>query len=500
MSYVFTKQFSTPVFNGKISVNTGLFIDGQYVHAIDRKTIKVIDPTNESAITEVACAMEEDVDAAVKAADRAYRETWGLQVPGYERGRLLNRLADLLEQNIDEVSAIEAIDCGKMFLHVKTMDIANVLSIIRYFAGWADKVSGKTIETEESKFAYTRYEPVGVCGLITPWNFPIMVTASKIAPALAAGNTVVIKPSEVTPLSALKLGEFTAEAGFPPGVFNVIPGYGTVAGQALSENPLVRKISLTGSTSTGRIIMETASKTNLKRTTLELGGKSPNLIFDDADLEQAVRWSSLGIFHHSGQMCSAGSRIYVQEGIYDKFLAAFTVASQAGQPGSVFDAATSQGPVVSLVQYERVMGYIKAGTTAGARIHVGGTRIGTTGYYIQPTIFVDATADMSIVREEIFGPVAVIIRFKNEADAIEMANDSMYGLASNIFTADVSRALRVANALDAGCVNINMASIADSRVPFGGIKGSGFGKELGEYALGAYTNVKAVQINIGTNL
>lgn len=500
MPAAFTHQFDNALFKGTTTVNTGLFINGQFVDSVDGATIDVFDPTTGKVITKVAAASAKDVDAAVQAAKAAYKSSWGLKVPGFERGRLLGKLADLIEKNIDELSALEALDGGKPFLHAKTMDLPGVIACIRYYAGWADKNFGKTIETTEAKFAYTRHEPIGVCGLIVPWNFPLLIASWKIGPALACGNTIILKPSEVTPLTALRLAELVTEAGFPAGVFNVLPGLGSVAGQAITEHNDIGKVSFTGSTIVGRKIMETAAKTNLKRVTLELGGKSPTIIFDDADLEQAIKWAAGGIFMHSGQVCAAGSRIFVQEGIYDKFVEIFKGAAQSFKRGDGFDPSVNQGPLVSQTQLERVLGYIEAGKQEGAKLQVGGAKAGAEGYFVEPTIFTDVKADMKIVREEIFGPVAVIVKFKTEEEVIQLANDTVYGLSSNVFSQNINRALRVAHALEAGSAYINQAAVPDFQVSFGGVKQSGFGKDMGEYALESYTQVKAVHVNLGLNL
>ncbi|PSS37837.1 hypothetical protein PHLCEN_2v305 [Hermanssonia centrifuga] len=483
MPATFTRQFDTPAYKGKVTVNTGLFINA-----------------TGTLITKISAASAKDVDIAVQAAHNAYKTSWGHKVPAYERGRLMNKLADLMEKHAEELSALEALDAGKQYFFAKAVDISATIQNFRYFAGWADKNHGKTIETSEAKFAYTRHEPIGVCGLIVPWNFPLLVASWKVAPALACGNAIILKPSEMTPLTALKVAELSVEAGFPPGVINVLPGYGSVAGQALTEHPKVGKISFTGSTLVGRKIMETAARTNLKRVTLELGGKSPSIIFDDADLDQAVKWASMGIFMHNGQVCAAGSRIFVQEGIYDAFIKAFATASKSLKLGHGFDPSITQGPCVSQTQMERVLGYIESGKQEGATLLSGGSRLGEEGYFIEPTIFTDVKSDMKIVREEIFGPVAVIAKFKDEAELIEMANDTVYGLASAVYTQNINRAIRVANALETGGVWVNQASLPDFQVPFGGVKQSGYGKEMGEYALESYTVVKAVQVNLGAQL
>ncbi|EKM54309.1 uncharacterized protein PHACADRAFT_258089 [Phanerochaete carnosa HHB-10118-sp] len=500
MPGIFNHQFATDLYKGAVAVNTGLFINGQFVDPVDSETIDVFNPADGSVITKVSAASAKDVDIAVKAAKAAFKTSWGLKVPGSERGKLLNKLADLLEKNADTFGAIEALDAGKSFVHAKHLDVTDAVGNLRYYAGWADKNHGKTIETTEAKFAYTRHEPIGVVGMIVPWNFPLMIAVWKIAPALATGNTIVLKPSEVTPLSALKLAELVKEVGFPDGVFNVVTGHGAVAGQAITDHPLVGKVSFTGSTIVGRKVMETAAKTNLKRVTLELGGKSPTLIFDDANLEQTVKWVCGTIFHHSGQMCAAGSRIFVQEGIYDKFLQLFAGAAASIKQGDGFKATTHQGPVVSKTQLDRVLGYIESGKQEGARVVAGGSRGEGSGYFVKPTIFADVKPDMKIVREEIFGPVGVVIKFKTEEEAIEAANDTDYGLASFVFTENLSRAIRVSNAVEAGNCFVNQAALLCPQVPFGGYKQSGHGKEMGEYALENYTQVKAVHINLGLKL
>ncbi|KIP10902.1 hypothetical protein PHLGIDRAFT_115040 [Phlebiopsis gigantea 11061_1 CR5-6] len=500
MPGTFTHQFDSSFFKGNVAVNTGLFINGQWTDSVSKETIDIFNPVDGTVITKVAAANAEDVDIAVKAAKQAFKTSWGLKVPGHQRGRLLYKLADLVEKHQDAIAAVEALDAGKHFIHAKTQDIQDGIKNLRYYAGWADKNQGKTLETSEAKLAYTRHEPIGVVGLIVPWNFPFMIAIWKVAPALATGNAVVLKPSEVTPLSALLLAALVKEAGFPDGVFSVVPGYGAVAGQALAEHALVGKVSFTGSTFVGRKVMETAAKTNLKRVTLELGGKSPTIVFEDADLEQAVKWIVYGIFHHSGQMCAATSRIFVHEAVYDKFLELFTAAAQAVRQGDGFNEDADEGPLVSKAQLDRVLAYIETGKQEGARVVTGGARAGRAGYFVQPTIFADVRPDMRIVREEIFGPVGVVAKFSTEEEVLELANDTQYGLSSYAFTRDVSRAVRVANALEAGCAFINSSALLEPQVPFGGFKQSGHGKEMGEYALEAFTQVKAVHINVGIKL
>lgn len=380
------------------------------------------------------------------------------------------------------------------------MDVPFAIAVLKYYAGWADKITGQTLETNENTHAYTRHEPIGVVGQIIPWNVPLMMFIWKIAPALATGNTVVIKPSEITPLTALRMCPLLNEAGVPPGVVNVVTGYGHTVGEAITTHMSLEKVAFTGSALVGRKVMEAAAKSNLKDVTLELGGKSPNIIFDDADLDQAIKWTAHGLFWIHGQACCAGSRIFVQSGIYDKFLEKFTAHAKAMRLGDPFATDVDQGPQISEAQCNRIMGYIESGRKDGAKVHLGGNRFGEKGFYIEPTIFVDAKPDMKIVREEIFGPVGVIIKFEDEADVIRQANDTFYGLAAAVFTKDLKRAMETAHKLKAGTVWVNCYHNFHPTVPFGGFKQSGIGRELGEYALQHYTNVKSVSINLGAML
>ncbi|KIM37663.1 hypothetical protein M413DRAFT_76887 [Hebeloma cylindrosporum] len=501
MPGTYTHKFDTPAYKGEVTINTGLFIGGKWVDPVEGGTIDVVNPATGKVITAVSVGTKQDVDLAVDAAKKAYKTTWGLHCPGAQRGRLLNKLADLLEQHLDEFAALEALDVGKVFVKARVSDIGGTIATLRYYAGWADKVQGKTIETRETKFAYTRHEPYGVVGQIVPWNFPMAMMGWKIGPALATGNTIVLKPSEITPLTALKLSELIIEAGFPPGVVNIVNGYGHTVGQAITEHPLIEKVAFTGSTLVGRKVLKASAESNLKVVTLELGGKSPTVIFDDAALDQTVNWAAFGIFFNMGQACTAGSRIFVQEGIYDAFLEKFTVVAKGltQKTGDPFSPDTEHGPQVSQIQFDRVMGYIDEGKNGGAKVHLGGERHGNEGFFIQPTIFTDCNLDMKITHEEIFGPVATIIKFKTEEEVIEMANNTTYGLACNVFTQNISRGIRVAHALEAGSAWVNNAQVPEVGVPFGGYKQSGIGRELGEYALDTYTQVKAVHINIGPN-
>ncbi|KAI6040399.1 aldehyde dehydrogenase [Pisolithus marmoratus] len=500
MPTVFTHEFNTPVYKGKVSFNTGLFINGQFVDGSDGTTIDVVNPTNGKVITSVSEGTQKDVDLAVDAAEKAFETTWGLNCPGNKRGLLLSKLASLMEEHTDEFSALEALNNGKAFNFARHADIVAAIDCVRYWAGWADKISGRVIETTEERFTYTRHEPIGVVGQIIPWNFPLIMFAWKIAPALATGNTVVLKPSEFTPLTAIRMCHLVKEAGFPPGVLNVVTGYGDTVGSAISSHMRVHKIAFTGSTLVGRKIMEAAAKSNLKNITLELGGKSPNIIFNDADIEQAVNWAMFGVFFNQGQCCVAGSRIFVQEGIYDEFLKRFTEKTRSIKVGDPFAPDTFQGPQVSKIQYDRIMAYIDSGKKDGAKVHIGGERHGNEGYFIQPTIFLDTKPDMRIVKEEIFGPVSVVIKFKDEEDVVRQANDTVYGLAAAVFTKDVNRAITTAHKLRAGTVWVNCYSIMSPNVPFGGFKQSGIGREMGEYALNHYTEVKAVHVNLGMKM
>ncbi|KAI1337610.1 aldehyde dehydrogenase [Xylariaceae sp. FL0016] len=487
-------ELKTPL-TGAYSQPTGLFINNEWVEAVDKKTFEVINPSTEEVICSVSEATEKDVDLAVSAARKAFEGVWKTVTP-QERGVMLTKLADLVEKNVDRLAAVESLDNGKS-ISMARGDVAAVAGCLRYYGGWADKITGKTIDINPESFHYTRSEPIGVCGQIIPWNFPLLMLAWKIGPALATGNTVVMKTAEQTPLSALVFANLVKEAGFPPGVLNIISGFGKVAGAALSAHMDVDKVAFTGSTVVGRAIMKAAAASNLKKVTLELGGKSPNIVFNDADIEQAISWVNFGIYFNHGQCCCAGSRIYVQEGIYDKFIESFKKRAAANSVGDPFDEKTFQGPQVSQLQYDRIMGYIEDGKKSGAKVEIGGERHGDKGYFIQPTIFSNVTADMKIMQEEIFGPVCAIAKFKDEAEVIKMGNDSTYGLASAVHTNDLNTAIRVSNALRAGTVWVNCYNLIHHQLPFGGYKESGIGRELGEAALANYTQNKSVAIRLG---
>ncbi|KAI0429794.1 aldehyde dehydrogenase [Xylaria sp. FL1042] len=489
-----TAELKTPV-TGAYTQPTGLFINNEWVEGVDKKTFEVINPTTEEVICSVHEATEKDVDIAVVAARKAFESTWKHTTP-QQRGVYLTKLADLTEKNLDLLAAVESLDNGKSITMARG-DVGAVAGCIRYYGGWSDKIFGQTIDINTESFHYTKQEPIGVCGQIIPWNFPLLMLAWKIGPALATGNTIVLKTAEQTPLSALVFANLIKEAGFPPGVVNIISGFGRVAGAAISSHMDIDKVAFTGSTIVGRTIMKSAAASNLKKVTLELGGKSPNIIFNDADIEQAVSWVNFGIYYNHGQCCCAGSRVYVQEGIYDKFVAAFKKRAEENAVGDPFDDKTFQGPQVSKLQFDRIMGYIDEGKKGGATVATGGERLGDKGYFIKPTIFTNVTSDMKIMQEEIFGPVCAIAKFKDEDEVIKLGNDSAYGLAAAVHTRDINTALRVSNSIKAGTVWVNCYNMLHHQLPFGGFKESGIGRELGEAALSNYTQTKSVSIRLG---
>ncbi|KAF9534827.1 aldehyde dehydrogenase domain-containing protein [Crepidotus variabilis] len=491
-----------PRLNKSITIPTGLFINNEFVASIDSKeVIEAINPATEEVLCAVVAASEKDIDAAVAAARKAFSTSWGKNVTGFERSRLLNKLADLIERDAQELAELESLNNGKPVKMARDSDIGDTIQCLRYYAGWADKVLGQTIEVDnKTKLAFTRNEPIGVCGQIIPWNYPIMMWAWKVAPALAVGCTIVMKPSELTPLTALKLSELVKEAGFPPGVVNTVPSLGPVGGAALASHLDVDKVAFTGSTVTGRKIMEAACKSNLKKVSLELGGKSPHLIFESADLDQAANWAALGICYNSGQDCTAGSRVYVQESIYDKFLAILVEKMKALTIGDGLDDKSGGGPLVSKTQYDRVWGYIDSGKKEGAQVVLGGEKRKGKGYYVDPTIFGNIKPEMKIVKEEIFGPVLAVGQFKTESEAIELANATTYGLGAGLHSNDANQCMRVSSALEAGTVWVNQYNMLNNNVPFGGKKQSGFGRELGSHALDEYTSVKAIHWNFGEKL
>jgi aldehyde dehydrogenase (NAD+) len=475
---------------------TKLLINNRWIASESGKTFATINPSTGEEICQVAEADAADVNKAVHAARAAFEHGPWRKMPASERGRLMNRLADLIEKHADDLARLESLDNGKPVGVAKAVDVAATVACYRYFAGWADKVQGKTIPIDGNYFCYTRHEPVGVVGQIIPWNFPMLMQAWKLAPALATGNTVVMKPAEQTPLSALRIGELIVEAGFPEGVVNLLPGFGPTAGAAIASHMDVDKVAFTGSTEVGHLIMEAAAKSNLKRVSLELGGKSPNIVFADVDLDEAVEGAHFGLFFNHGQCCCAGSRVFVEEKIYEQFVEKSGARARKRTVGDPFDPQTEQGPQVDQAQFDKVMGYIDSGRREGANLVCGGERVGDRGYFIQPTVFSDVQDDMKIAKEEIFGPVMSIIPFKSLDEVVARANRTDYGLAAAVWTRDIQKAHAVANSVRAGTVWVNCYNILDTRAPFGGFKQSGIGRELGEYGLQQYTEVKTVIVKL----
>jgi len=471
-----------------------LLINGKWVAPKSGKTFETINPATEEVLALIAEGDKADVDEAVKAARKALEDgKWG-KIGPHERARYLFKIAELIDQHADEIAELETLDNGKGVSFSRGFDIPAAAETFRYYAGWCTKIYGETNPSDPSMFNYTLREPVGVCGQIIPWNFPLLMAAWKLGPALSCGNTVILKPAEQTPLTALRLGELILEAGLPEGVVNIITGFGPGAGSSIAEHPAIDKVAFTGSTEVGKLILK-ASAGNLKRVSLELGGKSPNIIFPDADLKEAVPTSMMGVFFNSGQVCCAGTRIFVQHDMYDQFVDQLTTFSKGVSYGDPLDPKTVMGPVVSKEQFDRVKSYLEVGKNE-AKLASGGETGKGKGYFVQPTVFSGVNNNMKIAREEIFGPVATAISFKDENDAVLQGNDTEYGLAAAVWTRDVGRAHKVARALKAGTVWVNCYNQLDPISSFGGYKQSGFGRELGKHSLELYSQIKSVYVKL----
>ncbi|ANZ76311.1 BA75_03516T0 [Komagataella pastoris] len=489
----FVAKINIPTIAEPVEVPTGLFINNEWVAAKSGKTFAVTSPIDESHLTDLQMAGADDVDIATDFAYKAFYKHKFIE-PSV-RGRWLYKLADLFEQHKDTIAKLESLDNGKA-LHCAQFDLNLVVEYLRSCAGYTDKVDGRTINTGKDHLNFTKREPLGVCGQIIPWNFPILMWAWKIGPAIATGNAVVLKPASATPLTALYATKLVKEAGIPAGLVNIVPGSGRGCGNAILQHPKIKKIAFTGSTAVGIDVMVAAATSNLKKVTLELGGKSPNIVFDDCDLDSTIQNLITGIFFNGGEVCCAGSRIYVQEGIYEQVLSKFKEEISKLKIGNPFEEGTYQGAQATPDQFECVLGYIERAKKAGAKLLTGGNRIGTKGYFVEPTVFYDCDEDLEIVKDEIFGPVASIGKFKDVAELVEKANNSEYGLAAGIHTQDLNKAFGVADQLEAGSIWINTYNDLHQSVPFGGYKTSGIGREMGLEAFDNYTQVKAVRTRL----
>jgi acyl-CoA reductase-like NAD-dependent aldehyde dehydrogenase len=475
-----------------------LLIDGKFVDAASGKTFETINPATEEVLAKVPEGGKEDVDKAVKAARRALESGPWRKMPTFERARLIYKLADLIEKHADELAQLETLDNGKPISESRYVDVAQTVETYRYYAGWATKLEGETINANSNFFTYTLREPVGVVGQIIPWNFPMLMQAWKWGPALACGNTVVLKPAEQTPLTALRIGELAMEAGFPDGVVNIITGFGPdSAGEAISNHMDIDKVAFTGEEATGRIIVK-ASAGNLKRVSLELGGKAPNIVFADADIDAAVKGAITGIFFNQGQVCCAGSRLFLEKPIHDEFMAKLTERVAKMRQGNGLDEGTQIGPQVSKEQQERILNYVKIAKGEGASLACGGAAPSEhkKGYFVQPTIFTGANNDMRIAKEEVFGPVLAVIPFSSMDDVAEQANKTTFGLSGAVWTRDVKKAHKFAAQIKAGTIWVNCYNVFDPAVPFGGYKMSGYGRELGKHSIELYSNIKSVWMNM----
>jgi aldehyde dehydrogenase (NAD+) len=474
---------------------TKLFINNQWVDPVDGQTFDTYNPATGEVLAKVAQAGPADVDRAVKAARNALEAGPWKTIDAVDRGRLMFKLADLIDKEAEELAAFESLNCGKTIKDARG-DIQGVVATLRYYAGWADKIEGRTVPVRGDAFSYTLRQPVGVVGQIIPWNFPLLMLAWKWGPALACGNTVVLKPAEQTPLTALRVAELAMEAGFPEGVINVVNGVGEVTGEALVKHPGVDKIAFTGHVDTAKIIQKNAADT-LKRCTFELGGKSPNVIFADCDLEKAVAGAFHAIYFHCGQCCTAGSRLFVEDKIHQEFVELLAEKAKTRKIGDPLDPTTEQGPQVSQEQLDKILSYIDVGQREGATLFTGGHRHGARGYFVEPTIFDNVQDKMAIARDEIFGPVVGVLPFRSVDEVIQRANDTYYGLAAGIWTKDLDKAHRYAREVKAGTVWVNCYHVVEPTTPFGGFKMSGQGRENGEAALEHYTETKTVTIKLG---
>lgn len=480
----------------KRSLQTKILINNEWRNATSGKTFPVLNPATEEVLAHVAEGDATDVDVAVKAARRAFESGPWSSMSARERGRILMRLANLLDTHKEELAELETMNNGKPIAETRGADLPLSIQTFEYYSGLADKIHGDTIPVDGNFLNYTLREPAGVVGQIIPWNFPLLMAAWKLGPALATGCTVVLKPAEQTPLTALRLGELMVEAGLPPGVVNIVPGYGPTAGAAIAKHPDIDKVAFTGSTEVGKVVMKTASESNLKRVSLELGGKAPNIVFADADLDAAVDGAVRGIYFNQGEVCCAGSRIFLEEKIHDAFLSKLKDRADKLVVGNPLDPKTQMGAQVSEEQFKKILSYIESGKSEGALVVAGGTPAANKGYFIRPTVFDRVTDKMKIAQEEIFGPVTCALTFKDSNELPNRANDTIYGLSAGIWTRDIGKAHRTAKAIKAGTVWINCYNQFDAASPFGGFKQSGFGRELGKYALELYTQVKSVWVSL----
>ncbi len=474
---------------------TQLFIGGQWRPAQSGKTFETLNPSTEEVNAQVAEGDAADVDAAVQAARKAFDSGPWSRMDARQRGKLMYKLCDLIEDEIDELAALESLDNGKPFSDARWVDIPLAVDALRYYAGWADKIHGQTIPVNGNFFTYTRREPVGVVGQIIPWNFPMMMVSWKWGPALASGCTIVMKPAEQTPLTCLRLARLAQKAGIPDGVINVVPGFGPTAGAAIVQHPGIDKVAFTGSGETAQVIMRQAAH-SLKRLTFELGGKSPNIVFADANLTAAAIGAQVAIYLNQGQCCCAGSRLFVEDSIHDQFVESVVETSRQRKVGDPFDPTTQQGPQIDKTQFDKIMDYIELGKKEGATCATGGKRVGSKGFFIEPTVFTSVEDSMAIAREEIFGPVLSVLKFSDTDELVRRANATHFGLAAAIWTRDIARAHDVARRLRAGTVWVNCYDVLDAAAPFGGFKQSGFGRELGERGLDPYLETKTVTVSL----